>query len=120
MEKEFEDYWLKHQKRLILKSPKNLREEYLESMRLDTPMDWVCFVLPIAVGIILLPRLNFESEILSWGVVLLVVVVLFALLQMFKPYLQKKKTTIQALDAIKNFYYERYKKYGLDKIESWS
>ena len=32
----------------------------------------------------------------------------------------KKKTTIQALDAIKNFYYERYKKYGLDKIESWS
>ena len=51
---------------------------------------------------------------------MLVVVVLFALLQMFKPYLQKKKTTIQALDAIKNFYYERYKKYGLDKIESWS
>ena len=110
MEKEFEDYWLKHQKRLILKSPKNLREEYLESTRLDTPMDWVCFVLPIAVGIILQPRLNFESEILSWGVVLLVVVLLFALLQ----------TTIQALDAIKNFYYERYKKYGLDKIESWS
>ena len=107
MEKEFEDYWLKHQKRLILKSPKNL-------------MDWVCFVLPIAVGIILQPRLNFESEILSWGVVLLVVVVLFALLQMVKPYLQKKKTTIQALDAIKNFYYERYKKYGLDKIESLS
>lgn len=98
MEKEFEDYWLKHQKRLILKSPKNLREEYLESTRLDTPMDWVCFVLPIAVGIILQPRLNFESEILSWGVVLLVVVVLFALLQMVKPYLQKKKTTIQALD----------------------
>ena len=120
MEKEFEDYWLKHQKRLILKSPKNLREEYLESTRLDTPMDWVCFVLPIAVGIILQPRLNFESEILSWGVVLLVVVVLFALLQMAKPYLQKKKTTIQSLDAIKKFYYERYKKYGLDKIESWS
>ena len=120
MEKEFEDYWLKHQKRLILKSPKNLREEYLESTHLDTPMDRVCFVLPIAVGIILQPRLNFESEILSWGVVLLVVVVLFALLQMVKPYLQKKKTTIQALDAIKNFYYERYKKYGLDKIESWS
>lgn len=68
MEKEFEDYWLKHQKRLILKSPKNLREEYLESTHLDTPMDWVCFVLPIAVGTILQPRLNFESEILSWGV----------------------------------------------------
>ena len=91
MEKEFEDYWLKHEKRLILKSPKNLREEYLESTRLDTPMDWVCFVLPIAVGVILQPRLNFESEILSWGVVLLVVVVLFALLQIGQALSAKEK-----------------------------
>ena len=45
MEKEFEDYWLKHQKRLILKSPKNLREEYLESTHLDTPdgLGVLCF-----------------------------------------------------------------------------
>ena len=102
MEKEFEDYWLKHQKRLILKSPKNLREEYLESTHLDTPMDWVCFVLPIAVGTILQPRLNFESEILSWGIVLLVVVVLFALLQMVKPYLQKKKTNQEKKTKLRN------------------
>ena len=37
MEKEFEDYWKKHQKRLILNAPKELRDEYLESTRLDTP-----------------------------------------------------------------------------------
>lgn len=120
MEKEFEDYWQKHQKRLILNAPQELRDEYLESTRLDTPMDWACFVLPIALGIILQPRLNFSSEILSWAVVLLIVVVSFALLQMLKPKLQKKKTTIQAIKAIRDFYYDRYKKLGLDKIETWS
>lgn len=119
MEKEFEDYWKKHQKRLILNAPKELRDEYLESTRLDTPMDWACFVIPIALGIVLQPDLHLDSEILSWGIVLLVVVVSFALLQMQKPRLQKKKTTIQALEAIKKFYYERYQKYGLAKMELW-
>lgn len=120
MEKEFEEYWQKHQKRLILNAPRELRDEYLESTRLDTPMDWACFVLPIALGIILQPSLNFSSEILSWGVVLLVVIVSFALLQMLKPKLQKKKTTIQAIKAIRDFYYDRYKKFGLSKVETWS
>lgn len=120
MEKDFEDYWQKHQKRLILNAPKELRDEYLESTRLDTPMDWACFVLPIALGIILQPRLKFNSEILSWAVVLLVVVVSFALLQMLKPKLQKKKTTIQAIKSIRDYYYDRYKKLGLNKIETWS
>ena len=43
MEKEFEDYWNKHQKRLILNAPKALRDEYFESTKLDSPIDWVCF-----------------------------------------------------------------------------
>lgn len=119
MEKEFIDFWDKNQKRLILNAPKNLREEYLESTRLDTPMDWICFVLPVGVGVILQPRLHFESEILSWAVVLLVVVVLFALLQMVKPHLQNKKSTLQVIESIKLYYYDRYKKYGLDKMEPW-
>ena len=42
MEKEFEDYWNKHQKRLILNAPKALRDEYIESTKLDSPIDWVC------------------------------------------------------------------------------
>ena len=46
MEKEFEDYWNKHQKRLILNAPKALRDEYFESTKLDSPIDWVCFILP--------------------------------------------------------------------------
>lgn len=52
MEKEFEDYWNAHRKRMLLNAPRELREEYLESTKLDSPMDWVCFVLPVAVGIL--------------------------------------------------------------------
>ena len=50
MEKEFEDYWNKHQKRLILNAPKALRDEYFESTKLDSPIDWVCFILPVALA----------------------------------------------------------------------
>ena len=39
---------------------------------------------------------------------------------MVKPFFQKKKSTIQAIDQIKQYYYERYKKYGLDKMEPWN
>lgn len=52
MEKEFEDYWNKHQKRLILNAPKALRDEYIESTKLDSPIDWVCFILPVVLGIV--------------------------------------------------------------------
>lgn len=119
MEKEFIDFWDTNQKRLILNAPKELRDEYLESTRLDTPMDWICFVLPVGAGIFLQPRIHLESEIVSWTIVLLVVVVLFALLQMIKPHLQNKKSTLQVIESIKQYYYERYKKYGLDKMEPW-
>ncbi len=93
MEKEFEDYWNKHQKRLILNAPKALRDEYFESTKLDSPIDWVCFILPVALGIGLQPILDIQSEILSWAVVLLIVVVCFAVM-LVKPMLQKKKSTI--------------------------
>lgn len=119
MEKEFIDFWDKNQKKLILNAPKELRDEYLESTRLDTPMDWICFVLPVGVGIILQPRLQLKSEILSWAVVLLVVVVLFVALQMIKPHIQKKKSILQVIESIKQYYYGRYKKYGLEKMEPW-
>lgn len=119
MDKEFEDYWNAHQRHLILNAPEKLRKEFMESSRLDSPVDWVCFVIPIAVGILLQPLLGFASEILSWGVVLLVVVILFVLLQMVRPYISRKKTEAQVVDEIKRFYYERYKKYGLDMMEPW-
>lgn len=120
MEKEFEEYWSAHSKRMLLNAPGNLRQEYLESTKLDTPMDWVCYILPVAAGILIQPHVNLKSEVLSWAIILLIVVVLFVLLQMVKPFFQKKKSTIQAIDQIKQYYYERYKKYGLDKMEPWN
>lgn len=120
MEKEFEDYWKQHQKRLLIYAPKELREEYLESTRISTPVDWICFVIPVVLGVLVQSFLRLGSEFLSWVIVVLVVVVTFVLLQMVKPYLQKKKSTEQAILQIKEYYYDRYKNYGLDKIEPWN
>ena len=66
------------------------------------------------------PILDIQSEILSWAVVLLIVVVCFAVMQLVKPMLQKKKSTIQVVKSIKAFYYEVYKKNGLKKLEPWN
>ena len=63
---------------------------------------------------------DIQSEILSWAVVLLIVVVCFAVMQLVKPMLQKKKSTIQVVKSIKAFYYEVYKKNGLKKLEPWN
>ena len=120
MEKEFEEYWTTHQRRLVLNAPERLRKEYLEASRLDTPLDWLCFVIPIGVGIIVQPLINLKSEILSWGIILILVVVLFVLMQMLKPIITKKKSETDVLEQIKQFYYQRYKQTGdLSKIEPW-
>lgn len=103
MEKKFEDYWNKHQKRLILNAPKALRDEYIESTKLDSPIDWVCFILPVALGIGLQPILDIQSEILSWAVVLLIVVVCFAVMQLVKPMLQKRNLPYKWSRALKLF-----------------
>jgi len=94
MEKEFEEYWSAHSKRMLLNAPGNLRQEYLESTKLDTPMDWVCYILPVAAGILIQPHVNLKSEVLSWAIILLIVVVLFVLLQMIKPFFQKNSAKI--------------------------
>ncbi len=120
IEKTFNEYWERYQKQLILNAPSSLREEYLKSTQLDTPVDWFCFVLPIVVGVGLFPLLNFGSEMLSWLVVVVAVVVLFALMQMLKPYLSKKKTTAQVVDRIKAYYFEIYKKSGdIESLDDW-
>lgn len=89
MEKEFEEYWSAHSKRMLLNAPRNLRQEYLDSTKLDTPMD-LCYILPVAAGILVQPHVNLKSEVMSWAIILLVVVVLFVLLQMVKPFFRKR------------------------------
>lgn len=90
MEKEFVDYWNTHQKHLILNAPEGLRKEYFDSNRLDTPIDWICFLIPIAVGILLQTFMGIASTIVSMGITIVVVVLLYALMQMVKPYLSQK------------------------------
>lgn len=120
MEKEFVDYWNTHQKHLILNAPEGLRKEYFDSSRLDSPIDWICFLFPIAVGIILQTYLKMESTILSMGITIVVVVVLYALMQMVKPHLSHKQSESEAVEKIMMYYYERYKKTrSLDKLEPW-
>lgn len=120
MEKEFEDYWAVHQKHLLLNAPEELRSQLMEAGRLDSPTDWLCFVIPVAVGVLVQPFIKLRSEILSWGIVLIVVVILFVLMQMVKPRLSKKKTEVEAMEEIKRYYYERYKKLGsLEQLEPW-
>lgn len=120
MEKEFDEYWTTHQRRLVLNAPERLRKDYLEAGRLDTPLDWLCFVIPIGVGIIVQPIIKLKSEILSWGIILVLVVILFALMQMLKPIIARKKSESEVLEQIKQFYYQRYKQTGdFSKIEPW-
>lgn len=97
MEKEFEEYWSAHSKRMLLNAPGNLRQEYLESTKLDTPMDWVCYILPVAAGILIQPHVNLKSEVLAWAIILLIVVVLFVLLQMVKPFFRKRSQPFRQL-----------------------
>lgn len=121
MDKEFEEYWNAHQRHMILNAPEQFRKEYMEAKRLDSPVDWLCFILPIGAGILIQPLLKFKSEILSWGIVLIVVVVLFVLMQVIKPHISKKKTETEVIENIKQYYFERYKKINdLSKLEPWN
>lgn len=108
----FDEYWEKHQRNLILNAPEPLRSQYMESNKLDTPVDWLCFVIPIAVGIIVQSSLKLRSEFVSWAIILVVVVVLFAVMQILKPYLTKKKTTDQVVNDIKSYYFKKFQETG--------
>lgn len=79
-----------HIARDCFECPGKLRQEYLESTKLDTPMDWVCYIFPVAAGILIQPYVNLKSEVLAWAIILLIVVVLFVLLQMVKPFSRKR------------------------------
>lgn len=119
-EKIFNEFWERHQKQLILNAPKELRDEYVKSTQLDTPLDWVCFVLPIAAGIGLFPLFQVGSEVLSWLIMAVVVIVLFVLMQMLKPLVSRKKTTPQVVGRIKAYYYNIYVKTGdIESLDMW-
>lgn len=119
MDRDFEAYWSQNHKRLILNAPKKMRDDYMDSTKMNSVLDWICFVVPIGVGIMTQPLLGIQSEILSWAITVVVVVVLFVFMQILKPVIQRKKSTIQVVEHIKQYYYERYLEKGFDGIEPW-
>ena len=103
-ETEFNQFWEQHRKQLILNAPKELRDEYVESTQLNSPLDWLCFILPLGIGIL----------------VQVIVVALFALMQMVKPYISKKESTAQVVERIKEYYYSMYLQQGsLENFKAW-
>ena len=119
-ETEFNQFWEQHHKQLILNAPKELRDEYVESTQLNCPLDWLCFILPLGIGILVQPYIRLGSEILSWLIMVVIVVVLFALMQMVKPYISKKESTAQVVERIKEYYYSMYlQQGGLENFNAW-
>ena len=116
----FEKFWSQHQKQLILHAPEDLRNDYMRSTQMDTPADWVCFIIPVCVGIFTSSLLKIQSQILSWVVTIVVIVVLFAVMQIIKPHFSKKKSTADAIRLIKEYYFGIYKKTGdLSNLDTW-
>ena len=108
-ETEFNQFWEQHHKQLILNAPKELRDEYVESTQLNSPLDWLCFILPLGIGILVQPY-----------IMVVIVVVLFALMQMVKPYISKKESTAQVVERIKEYYYSMYLQQGsLENFKAW-
>ena len=61
-----------------------------------------------------------SREILSWLIMVVIVSVLFALMQMVKPYISKKKSTAQVVERIKEYYYSMYLQQGsLENFKAW-
>ena len=60
-ETEFNQFWEQHHKQLILNAPKELRDEYVESTQLNSPLDWLCFILPLGIGILVQPYIRLGS-----------------------------------------------------------
>lgn len=89
-ETEFNQFWEQHHKQLILNAPKELRDEYVESTQLNSPLDWLFFILPLGIGILV------------------------------QPYISKKESTAQVVERIKEYYYSMYLQKGsLEDFKAW-
>ncbi len=60
-ETEFNQFWEQHHKQLILNAPKELRDEYVESTQLNSPLDWYALSCPWA-------SVSLFSLTSGWGV----------------------------------------------------
>ncbi|MBP7856437.1 MAG: hypothetical protein KAZ98_00970 [Prevotella sp.] len=117
MEQEFEDYWKKHRSSLMAVAPSQLQEELKNNTRLTTGGDWLIFIIPIVILVVLSDSGLFAQEWLNWVVAIVVGVLAFGLMDYVKPYVTGKRRYTDIEADIKQHFYQIYRAKGLEALE---
>ena len=117
MEKEFEDYWRDHKNTLILHAPKALLQERQRNTKMNTPGDWLLFILPIIVMLGFYDSHFIENNVVNGIVTVVLGIIAFAVSELLKPYVTKKRSLEEIDEDIKQYFYAVYQEKGLAHIE---
>lgn len=117
MEKEFEDYWRDHKDTLILHAPKALLQERQRNTKMNPPGDWLLFILPIIVMLGFFDSHFIENNVVNGIVTVVLGIIAFAVSELLKPYVTKKRSLEEIDEDIKQYFYAVYQEKGLAHIE---
>lgn len=117
MEKEFEDYWRDHKDTLILHAPKALLQERQRNTKMNTPSDWLLFILPIIVMLGFYDSHFIENNVVNGIVTVVLGIIAFAVSELLKPYVTKKRSLEEIDEDIKQYFYAVYQEKGLAHIK---
>lgn len=117
MEKEFEDYWRDHRDRLILHAPKALQQERQRNTKMNTPGDWLLFLLPILVMVGFYDSHFVQNTIVNIIVTVVLGIIAFAVAEMLKPYVTKKRSLEEIDEDIKQYFHAVYQQKGLKHLD---
>jgi hypothetical protein len=118
MEKEFEDYWKRHQSELIQRAPQALKEERTNTGKMNTAGDWLLFAIPVIAMVGFMNYGFFAKEMLNFVVALVIGVVFFFLSMLLKPYVTGKRSVVDIDEDIKRHFYQIYQRQGLKGLEN--
>lgn len=113
-EKEFEDYWNLHKKQLLMEAPQHLKEERLNSVKMNTAGDWLLAAFPFIVIVLFLQAGFIKNEMLNYICGIVICIILWVLCEMTKPYVIGKRSVGDIDKDIKQYYYEQWKNGKLD------
>lgn len=117
MEKEFEDYWMKHRGSLLLAAPQTLQEEMRNASKLNTAGDWLLYAVPIIVMVAFINAKIVQGELPNFLIAMALGIAATLLSIWLKPYVTGKRR-LSDIDAdIKTYFYHIYQKRGLDALE---
>lgn len=117
MEKEFENYWKRHQQLLIQRAPNTLKEERRGTGKMNTAGDWILFLVPIVAMVWFMEYGPFSKEMLNLVVGLGMGVVIYGLSIFIKPYVTGKRSIVDIDEDIKQYFYNIYKEKGIKGLE---